>query len=310
MGKLPDLEGWAIFAKVAGTGSFARAAQDLGLSQPTVSKAISRLEKRTKTVMFHRTPRRVVLTETGRAALERASRILEDGDAVEAEVIEQSTSLRGPIRISAPMSFGLVRLALALPAFMQRYPDVTLDVDFNNEIIDLVASRFDVAVRMSSFADSSLIARRLCTVRLLLVGSPAYFDQYGRPRHPRELAEHRALHYAYAHGGPNWSFRHPRLGEFSQAMSIPLRVNNATGLIPALRAGLGLALQPESLAWEDLKSGILESVMEEWQADPIVLHLVTPPGRNRPARVQELIRYLTECFSEVPWARASPPVSG
>lgn len=310
MSKLPDLEGWAIFAKVAETGSFARAADGLGLSQPTVSKAITRLEKHTKTVLFHRTSRRVVLTETGLTALERASHILEEGEAVEAEITEQSNSLRGPIRISAPMSFGLARLAPVLPEFMARYPGVTLDVDFNDEIVDLVANRFDLAVRISSFSDSSLLARRLCTVRLLLVGAPAYFEKYGRPRHPRDLAKHRALHYAYSHSGTNWHFRHPRHGEFSQTMPMPLSVNNAEGLIPALRAGLGLALQPEFLAWEDLESGVLESVMEEWQADPIVLHIATPPGRNRPARVQELIRYLTECFSDVPWAKAIKTMPG
>ncbi|CAM5216661.1 DNA-binding transcriptional LysR family regulator OS=Castellaniella defragrans OX=75697 GN=HNR28_003380 PE=3 SV=1 [Castellaniella defragrans] len=272
-----------------------------------MSKAISRLEARTKTVLFHRTSRRVVPTETGLAALERASRILEEGEAVEAEITEQSGSLRGPIRMSAPMSFGLSRVAPALPGFMARYPDVTLDVDFNDEIVDLITNRFDLAVRISSFSDSSLLARRLCTVRLLLVGAPAYFEQYGRPRHPRDLAKHRALHYAYSHGGTNWHFRHPRQGEFSQAMPTPLNVNNAEGLIPALHAGLGLALQPEFLAWEDLESGILESVMEDWQADPIVLHIVTPPGRNRPARVQELILYLMECFSGAPWAKMSGP---
>ena len=308
MNNLPDLEAWAIFAKVAETGSFARAAEALTLSQPTVSKAVSRLEKRMKTVLFHRTSRRVSLTGSGEAALERASRILEEGEVLEAEIAEQSSSLRGPIRMTAPMSFGLPRLAPALPEFMSRYPDVTLDIDFGDAQVDLIANRFDLALRISALVDSSLLARRLCTVRLLLVGAPAYFERYGRPRHPRDLAEHRALHYTYSHGGSNWHFRHARRGEFTQAMPTPLRVNNAEALIPALRAGLGLALQPEFLAWQDLESGALESVMEEWRVDPIVLHIVTPPGRNRPARVQALVRYLTERFSNEPWAQAIAPV--
>ncbi|MFW7348842.1 MAG: LysR substrate-binding domain-containing protein [Pigmentiphaga sp.] len=304
MSRLPDLEAWAIFAKVAETGSFARAAAELSLSQATVSKAVSRLEGRMKTVLFHRTSRRISLTESGLAALERASRILEEGEAVESEVTEQSSSPRGPIRMTAPMSFGISHVAPVLPAFMARYPEVTLDVHFSDEQVDLIEKRFDLALRISTLADSSLLVRRLCTVRVLLVGSPAYFEQHGRPRHPRELAGHRALQYAYARGGSSWRFRHARHGEFTQAMPTPLRVNNAEALAPALRAGAGLALQPEFLAWQDLQSGALETAMDDWQVDPIALHLVTPPGRGRPARVQALMEYLTAHFVGEPWARA------
>lgn len=304
MSRLPDLEGWAIFAKVAEAGSFARAATALSLSQATVSKAVSRLEGRMETVLFHRTSRRISLTESGLAALERASRILEEGEAIEAEVTEQSSSPRGPIRMTVPMSFGLSHVAPVLPAFMASYPDVTLDVHFNDDQVDLVEKRFDLALRISTLADSSLLARRLCTVRIQLVGAPAYFERHGRPRHPRELAHHRALQYAYARTGSSWRFRHPRHGEFTQAMPTPLRVNNAEALGPALRAGLGLALQPEFLSWDDLQSGVLETAMDNWQVDPIALHLVTPPGRGRPARVQALMEYLADHFTGKPWAQA------
>lgn len=303
MKKLPDLEAWAIFAKVAETGSFARAAAEFALSQATVSKAISRLEARMKTMLFHRTSRRMSLTESGLGALEHATRILEEGEAVEAELAEQSASLRGPVRIAAPMSFGLSHLAPALPRFMEAHPEVGLDIEFSDEMVDLVANRFDLALRIASLADSSLLARRLCTVRLLLVGAPGYFARHGRPRHPRELAGHRALQYAYSRSGANWRFRHERHGEFTQAMNTPLRVNNAEALAPALLAGLGLALQPEFLAWQDIQAGRLETVMDDWQVEPVALHIVTPPGRRRPARVQALIDYLAEHFASAPWAR-------
>ncbi|PSJ44116.1 LysR family transcriptional regulator [Zobellella endophytica] len=303
MNKLPDLEAWAIFAKIAETGSFTKAAEALSLSQGTVSKAINRLEKRMKVILFHRTSRRMVLTDCGLTALGRALRILEEGAAIEAELAEQSASLRGSVRFAAPMSFGISYLAPVLPQFMATHPDVTLDIEFDDELIDLVANRFDLALRISNLSDSSLLARRLCSVRIQLVGSPDYFAQYGHPQHPRELANHRTLQYAYSHTGPSWKFRHLHQGEFTQAIHSPLRVNNAEALAPALRAGLGLALQPEFLAWQDLQTGALETVLEDWQVEPIALHLVTPPGRTRPIRVQALMDYLIQHFSEVPWAR-------
>ncbi|WP_144631184.1 LysR family transcriptional regulator [Bordetella genomosp. 13] len=303
MRKLPDLEAWAIFATVADSGSFARAAAELSLSQATVSKAITRLETRMKTTLFHRTSRNMTLTESGYAALERASRILEEGEAVEADVMEQSNGLHGLIRVTAPMSFGIAHLAPMLPDFMLQHPDVRLDVQFDDKQVDVVSERFDVALRIARLVDSSLLARRLCSVRLLLVGSPAYFERHGRPRHPSELADHRALQYAYSRSGASWRFHHARHGEYTQAMPTNLNVNNAEALIPALLAGLGVALQPEFMTWPDLQSGALETVMSDWVAEPIALHVLTPPGRNRPARVQAFIEYLVDRFTKEPWAR-------
>lgn len=305
MKKLPDFEAWAIFAKVAETGSFARAAAELSLSQATVSKAITRLESRVKTMLFHRTSRKMTLTESGYASLERAAHILEEGEAIEAEVTEHSGSLRGLIRVSAPMSFGLARLAPLLPDFMQAHPDVELDVQFNDKFVDLVADRFDLALRVANLDDSSLLARRLCQVRIQLVGSPEYFERHGRPRHPRDLADHRVLQYAYLRSGMTWRFRHKQHGEFTQAIATNLTVNNAEALTPALLAGLGLALQPEFLNWSELQSGALETVMCEWDVESIALHIVTPPGRSRPARVQALIEYLADRFLQQPWAQSA-----
>lgn len=309
MNKLPDLEAWAIFAKVAETGSFARTAAEFSLSQATVSKAVSRLEARTKTTLFHRTSRRLSLTPNGHVALERATRILEEGQAVEAEVAEQSTSLRGVIRLSAPMSFGVARLAPALPGFLQAHPDVELDVHFNDQQVDLVGDRFDLSLRIATMVDSSLLARQLCKVRILLVGSPQYFERHGRPRHPGDLARHKALQYAYARNGVHWRFKHARHGEFTQSMAVQMQANNADALTPALLAGLGVALQPAFLVWQELQAGTLETVMEEWQVEPIALHILTPPGRNRPARVQALIEHLAQSFTNEPWAGVAEPVN-
>lgn len=302
---LPDLEGWAIFAKVAETGSFAKTAAALDLSQSTVSKAVSRLEARLKTVLFHRTSRRMALTDSGRGALERATRILHEGEAVEAELTAQAPRPRGNVRMAVPMSFGLAHVAPALPGFMAAQPDVSLDVQFSDAMTDLVGGGFDLALRIAELEDSSLLARRLCGVRILCVGSPAYFAANGRPQHPRDLAGHRALAYTGSRAGSAWRFRNAQHGDYAISVPSPLRVNNADALTPALLAGLGIALQPEFLAWRELRDGLLEAVLTDWAPPPIALHIVTPPGRQRPARVDLLIEYLASTFARSPWASAA-----
>jgi len=300
--RLPDLEAWAIFAKVAECGSFAGAAQALGLSNPTVSKAITRLEARLGVALIARTSRRLSLTEGGRAALPRAMRLLAEGEAAEDEAAEQSATPRGVVRMSAPLSFGIGYLGDALPPFLDLYPEITLDLALSDRRVDLVADGFDLAMRIARLEDSSMLARRLCAVRILLVASPGYLDARGRPTHPAQLAEHSAL--AYTGGGPRgvWRFTHPQFGE--EIVEPPVRIwtDNADMLGPALAAGQGLALQPEFLVWRALQAGTLEVAMPEWSVPPLALHLLMPPSPLRPLRVQALIDYLAKALATPPWA--------
>ena len=162
---------------------------------------------------------------------------------------------------------------------------------------------FDLALRISALRDSSLIARRLCEVRRPVVGAPAYFDRRGRPTHPAELADHDCLGYAYLPSPEVWRFVHVGGVEAAVRPRGPLGANNADALMPALLAGLGLAIQPEFTVWEYRAAGRLEQVLPEWSLPPVALHLVTPPGGLRPARVSILVDFLVRRLATAPWAK-------
>ena len=300
--RLPDFEAWAIFAKVAQTGAFVSAANDLGLSKATVSKAVTRLEAQLGAALFHRTTRRLSLTQAGQMALPRAALILAEGEALDAEAQAQSTMPQGLVRMAAPMSFGLAHLAPAMPDFFALHPKVSVELNLADHQIDLVAEGFDLALRISRLEDSSMLARRLCTVRVPLVGSPGYFASRGRPVHPRDLEGHTALLYTNSPSPKTWRFEHPSEGPFFVHPASPLRVNNADFMRPALLAGLGLARQPDFMVWRDIADGVLEEALADWAGPPIGLHLVTPPSARRPARVEALISFLVERLAGAPWA--------
>lgn len=302
--RLPDLEAWAIFAKVAEFGSFARAAQELGLSNPTVSKAIGRLERGLGITLIARTSRRLSLTEAGRGVLPRALRLLHEAEAAEEEVAEQSGAPRGRVRIAAPLSFGISYLADLMPEIMDAYPEVTLDLALSDRQVDLVADGFDFALRIARLSDSSLVARRLCAVRLLPVASPAYLDMMGRPDHPAQLLAHRALVYTGGEKPGLWRFVHAQFGEETVQPPVSIWTDNADMLNPALLAGKGIAIQPEFLVWRELRAGLLEHVMPTWVPPPLGLHLIMPPTAFRPKRVQVVIDQLARSLANAAWSSA------
>ena len=298
MAKLPDFEGLAIFAKVVELRSFAAASSELSLSRATVSKAITRLEQRLGARLFNRTSRRLALTDAGQKLAERASRLLADGESAESETLAQSVAPRGLVRFAVPMTFGVRAVAPILPEFLAQYPDVAIDLHLNDAMVDLIGEGFDLGLRIASLPDSSLIARRLCAMPRYTVASPAYLERHGRPTHPMHLAQHRCLGYAYLATPDVWHYTNAAGEQASVRPAGPLRVNNGEALLPALLAGLGIADLPEFIVGDAIASGAAEVILKDWKQTEGAVHLVTPPGGPRPARVEVLADFLTKHFAK------------
>ena len=294
MPNLPDLEAWAIFAKVVELRSFTAAAEELALSKATVSKAVTRLEKALGVQLLHRSSRHLSLTESGRALAGRAQQLLSLGEEAEDAARDDAANPRGLVRLAAPMSFGITHVGAILPDFLELYPEIAIDLHLSDDIVDIVGRGFDAALRIAALPDSSLKARRLGPVDRHLVASPHYIERKGRPEHPADLKDHACLCYAYLPNPESWRFIHKDGEEVHVRPSGPLRANNSDAMMPALIAGHGIALVPDFMLAEHDPASDLVTLLPDWAAPPVALHLVTPPGRERPARVTLLLDYLAE----------------
>jgi len=298
MSRLPDLEGLAIFAKVAELHGIRAAAADLSLSTPTVSKAITRLENRLGCRLFNRTSRRLVLTEAGQQLSQRAARLVADAEAAEALLQAQSAMPRGQVRLGAPMSFGIGRVAPLLPAFLAQYPQIAIDLHLSDARVDLIADGFDILLRIGTLTDSSLVVRRLASVARLTVAAPAYLDRFGRPSHPSELSDHACFGYAYLPSETLWRFQNAAGEVAAVRPSGRLRVNNGEAAMPALVAGLGIGALPAFIVGEAVADGRLEAILPGWITPETALHLLMAPGEPRPARIRVLADYLARRLSQ------------
>lgn len=295
---LPDFEGWAVFATVAEQRSFSGAATTLRLSKATVSKAISRLEARLGIALFHRTSRRLTLTDSGAALVERAQAIL--AGAVEAEECarEEAGVPSGLVHLAVPMSFGLAEVGPLIAQFLIAQPDISVELHLSDSLVDLVGDGFDAALRIGMLADSSLISRKLRDVRRVIVAAPDWVQRHGQPTNPGNVDARQWFGYTMMSRQAALVFTHVDGREILIRSDGRLRANNGDVMLDAITAGFGVAIAPDFIVASHLADGKLIEILADWSLPPIALHLVTPPGRLRPRRVEALIAFLAEALSK------------
>lgn len=291
----PDLIDVIAFVRVVETGSFARAAERMGASKPALSRRVARLEDRLGARLLTRGARGAQTTDIGQAYYERAAAVLTDLEAAQEVVAKAVTQIAGPIRLSAPLSFGIAYLAPALADFALAHPAVELDIEFEDRTVDLVGGGYDVAVRIGRLADSTLIARRIAPVRKAVVAGPSYLDAHGRPERPADLAGHAILVY----GNEQWRFRVNDRWETIRVRP-RMRTNNGEMLRAAAQAGLGICMLPSFIAAPAIEDGSVEVILRDFPLEEGALHAVMPPGRATTARVRALIDFLVERFGPEP----------
>ncbi len=287
------------FVKVAETQSFSEAARRLRSSKSGVSRQVAALEAKLGARLFHRTTRSITLTEAGRGYFERASRILGDLEDADISVTRLQSAPRGQLRINAPMSFGLLHLAPALPDFLSRYGDLEVDLTLNDRFVDLVDEGFDVAVRIARLEDSSLVARKLAPIRRAVCASPAYLKARGVPATPDDLKTHDCLCYSNVALSHEWRFVAPDGRPWSVQVRGRMSANNGDALKSAALGGLGLAVLPTFIVGGDLQAGALVTVLNEFLAQDLTVSAVYPHSRHLSPKVRAFVDFLAERFG--PW---------
>lgn len=300
-----DVLGLLVFARVVEAKSFTAAAAKLGLSKSVVSARIAQLEARLGTRLLQRTTRRLSLTGDGLALYAHAASVAQAADQATAVAAAAPSAPRGVLRVSAAVSFAEHHLLQPLAAYMARYPDVHVELQLSDRLIDLVEEGVDVAVRLSSrLDDSSLVGRVLAHDRTLVCASPEYLGRRGIPAHPADLLHHDCIRYTLLKPEDEWRFR---AGGKSFAVPIHGRFAAASGSVirQAVLAGVGLAVLPSFMVWQDLAAGRLQQVLGPFSFVRLSVHAVYPAGRVVPANVRALLELLVAHFRAPVWAGAA-----
>lgn len=289
-----------VFRQVVERGSFAAASRYLKLSAAAVSKNIGELEAHLAVRLLNRTTRRMSLTEAGLHYYQQVARILDDLHEADSSLGAMQSTPSGTLRVSAPMSFSLVCLADVIPRFLARYPGLALDLQLDDRRVDLIGEGFDLAIRGSDrLEDSSLVARPLLTLRHVLCAAPGYLRKHGVPVTPEDLQAMECVQFSLSGHAKEWLFQR---GEESRRVEVRgrYRVNSSLALCAALRAGHGVSLVPEAYVRDDLESGRLQALLEDWQMMETQLYAVYPSRRQLQAKVRVFVDFLVEALSDTP----------
>ncbi len=286
----------AVFVRIVDNQGFAKAATSMGVSPAQVSRTLSRLEDRLGVRLLNRTTRRIALTEDGQALYDRARALLNELDEAEAAIRDRSATLRGTLKVSLPVHFGIHVLAPIIARFAHAHPHLFVDLSFSDRRIDLVADGFDVAVRIGPLSDSSLIARRLGQTRVFTAASPAYLAARGVPTHPDQLVGHDCLLYRHEGTGTNWRFT---AGDEDITVRVTGRIvtDNGEALVAAAIADLGIGRFPETFAGDAVRRGALVPLLSDYDA-VMPVSAVYPPGRHLTPKVRAFVDFLaSQCLA-------------
>ena len=279
------------FTAVVDAGSFVKAADTQKLSKAAVSRYVVDLETRLGVRLLHRTTRRLSLTEEGQVFYARSKALLAGLDEAEAEISSRSDLASGLLRLSVPVTFGILHLAPLWGLFKAQHPKVTLDITLSDRVVDLLEDGYDLAIRIGTLESSSLVSRQLSSTRLVLCASPEYLAAHGAPEHPAELAQHAVIAYSYWSGRDEWSFEGPQ-GRASVSTQPCIRTNSGDTCRAAALAHQGVILQPTFLVGRDLVAGTLVELMPQYRAGELGIYAVYPTRQHVSAKVRHLIDFL------------------
>lgn len=297
------------FVRSVELGGFSAAARDLDLTPSALSKLVTRLEDRLGVRLMNRTTRKLALTSEGDAYFASAKRILTDIEEAETEVTRFSDSPRGILRINVGAAFGMHQLAPALPRFLERYPDIELDIAVTDRLVDLVEEGADVAIRNGHLRDSSLVARRICDLHRVICASPAYLKKHGAPKTPQDLLRHNCISISGAPQLRRWPFDTPN-GIEAVEVHGNVSANNAETLLQLAATGVGIIRLADVIVGDGIRAGWLVPLLEDvHHREPLPLSAVYLPGKHKSARVAAFVNFLVETFSSAPW-RLHPEKSG
>lgn len=297
---MESLTGIIAFARAAEHLSFVAAARALGISASAVGKSVAKLEHDLGVRLLHRTTRRIALTDEGALLYERCRRILDDLQEAEALVSGAAETPRGRLRIGLP-TIGYRFLLPVIPEFRRRYPNIELDIDFNDRIVDLVEDRLDAVIRSGNLTDSSLMSRRLGPFRFVLCASPAYLEARGIPQYPADLETHDCLRFRFPTSGKlqAWRLADERTTDPFRGPS-PLTCNNMEALRGAAIAGLGVAYMPDFLARDALRDGSLRTVLDDFLVDPGQFSILWPSSRHLSPRLRVFVDFVCDELFQAP----------